>query len=193
MHDWPACTPRRDAQERTARIPCPPWSPAPEPLAYLPACGPQSSRGVEVSGEEFAAAEPDVLRKAAPDLINNWNRCAELPWLQPQHNWSCMDVAWPPVARGRPAADLSCSLVAQRSQLSCGRLFALEPGSERVEDIYRIVSDFLSIPLTEVRRLLPRLSSLAWRPSHMRAYAAAATGSLRALLSSPAWPVRACR
>ncbi|KXZ48706.1 hypothetical protein GPECTOR_26g609 [Gonium pectorale] len=55
----------------------------------------QGSRGQEVSGEEFAAAEPDVLRKAAPELVNSWN-------------------------------------------------------SERAEDIYRIVSEFLGVPLTEM-------------------------------------------
>ncbi|GLC42636.1 hypothetical protein PLESTB_001122100 [Pleodorina starrii] len=55
----------------------------------------QANKGQEVSGEEFASAEPDVLRKAAPELVNNWN-------------------------------------------------------GERAEDIYRIVSDFQGVPLTEM-------------------------------------------
>lgn len=33
----------------------------------------QSARGLEVSAEEYAAAEPDVLRKAAPEFVNAWN------------------------------------------------------------------------------------------------------------------------
>ncbi|KAG2455008.1 hypothetical protein HYH02_000833 [Chlamydomonas schloesseri] len=55
----------------------------------------QGSRGLQVSGEEVAAAEPDVLRKAAPELVAAWN-------------------------------------------------------NERAEDIYRIVSDFMGVPLTEM-------------------------------------------
>ncbi|GFR52262.1 hypothetical protein Agub_g14796 [Astrephomene gubernaculifera] len=55
----------------------------------------QSSRGLEVSGSDFQAAEPDALRKAAPELVNTWN-------------------------------------------------------SECAEDLYRIVSDFLGVPLTEM-------------------------------------------
>ncbi|GLI59361.1 hypothetical protein VaNZ11_001125 [Volvox africanus] len=55
----------------------------------------QAHKGQEVSGEDFHAAEPDVLRKAAAELVNNWN-------------------------------------------------------GERAEDIYRIVSDFLGVPLTEM-------------------------------------------
>ncbi|KAG2440246.1 hypothetical protein HXX76_004358 [Chlamydomonas incerta] len=55
----------------------------------------QGSRGLQVSGEEVAAAEPDVLRKAAPELVAAWN-------------------------------------------------------NDRAEDIYRIVSDFMGVPLTEM-------------------------------------------
>ncbi|MEW5298625.1 MAG: hypothetical protein WDW36_001722 [Sanguina aurantia] len=55
----------------------------------------QSLLGLEISGAEYQAAEPDVLRKAAAELVATWN-------------------------------------------------------NDRAEDIYRIVSDFLSVPLTEM-------------------------------------------
>ncbi|KAG2489885.1 hypothetical protein HYH03_011687 [Edaphochlamys debaryana] len=54
-----------------------------------------NNRGQEVSAADVAAAEPDVLRKAAAELVHNWN-------------------------------------------------------SERAEDIYRIVSAFQGVPLTEM-------------------------------------------
>ena len=34
----------------------------------------QAAQGAEVSAADFAAAEPDVLRKSAAELVQLWNR-----------------------------------------------------------------------------------------------------------------------
>jgi hypothetical protein len=94
-----------------------------------------------------------VLRHAAVDLINSWNRWAiVIPW-----RGAALRGSAAPLQRARQrlqgksaAADPTHGAGEARPARRLKGPRLLPPRSDRAEDIYRIVSSFLAVPLEEV-------------------------------------------